>query len=291
MRHATPLTRSGSFIEALESRQLLTVTPFLAISPTPLLIGTVPVTAAPNQGVTLHEKAGVAFTASVGTFVTLAPGTNLHASISWGDGTASVGTLKPVGVVGLDQIRFEVDGTHTYKKVGSFGIKVTVTKPGPTPTSLVRLVTTFRSRAIVTAVAKNVLLDGQISGKYSLAPTAADIGAGYVFNGTGTAGDLGTVSAHAFVTIPGFNATGHATGTMTLTQTGPMANALLNSVTLALTGPPQAGFSPFPGTLSYTITGGTGAFAGATGAGTIVVTLNNDLTFNFAITSVSPTAT
>jgi hypothetical protein len=198
--------------------------------------------------------------------------------------------LKPVGVVGLDEIRFEVDGTHTYATPGSFAIRVTVIQPGPTPMSPVRLIAVLRDRALVTAAAKNVLLDGTINGKYSLAPTAVSIGAGYVFNGTGTAGDLGAVSAHAFVTIPAFIAPGHATGTMTLTQVGPMANALLNSVTLALTGPPQPASAGFPATLNFTITGGTGQFAGATGAGTIAVTLNSDMTFSFAITSVTPTA-
>src|SRR6185437_6122748 len=122
------------------------------------------VAVAPSQGLTLHEKAGVPFKANLGNFVTIAPATRLRASISWGDGTASVGTLKPIGVVGIDQVRFEVDGTHTYVMSGSFPIKVTVVQPGPTPTSLVRLVATLRDRAIVTAPAKNVSLDGTISG-------------------------------------------------------------------------------------------------------------------------------
>jgi len=75
------------------------------------------------------------------------------------------------------------------------------------------------------------------------------------------------LAAHAFVTIPFLATTAHATGTMTLTQTGPFANALLNSVTLALTGPDEPGGGPFPATLNFVITSGTGAFAGATGTG------------------------
>jgi len=300
MRHDSRPARSNSFVEVLESRRLLSVTPILVGLPTPLGGTSTPVTVAPVGGLILHEKAGVQFTASLGTFVTIAPATNLHAGISWGDGTSSQGTLKAVGIVGVDEIRFEVDGTHTYANRGAFRIRVTVTQPGPTPTSLVRLVAVLRDRALVTAPAKNVLLDGTISGKYLLAPTAAILGGGYVFNGTGTAGDLGAVTARGLVTLlgaitspvpvaaPALVTTEQAVGTLTLTQTGPSASAVLNSVTLALTGPAQPAAAGFPATLSFTITGGTGAFAGATGVGTIAATLNSDGTFTFVLTSLVP---
>jgi len=289
MRHSA---RFGSFVEVLESRQFLTVTPMLAGTVSPLLIGVAPVSAPLNQGVTLHEKAGVPFTASVGTFVTLAPATNLRAAISWGDGTSSQGTLKPIGPVGVDRVRFEVDGTHTYQKPGNFTIKVVVAQPGPTPSSPIRIITSFKSLAIVTGM--NVSLDGTITGKYSLAPTAAFLGAGYVFNGTGTAGDLGAVSAHGVVFIPpGINPSptavgSRAMGTLTLTQTGPSASPVLNSVTLSVSGPFQATSDGFPSTLKFTIISGTGAFAGATGAGSIAVTLGTDMTFSFTLTSLVP---
>lgn len=291
-RIATP-SASISSIEQLESRRLLSVSPVVH----PLLIGTLPVTSSPpvaaslGQGVTLNENVGVPFTASVGTFVTIAPATNLRARISWGDGSTSRGTLTPLGIVGIDQVKLEVDGTHTYRRPGTFDNKVTVFRIAPTSlaaTSPARVIAAFKSTAVVAG--KLTRLDGKITGTYTLAPTAADIGAGYVFTGTGTAGDLGAVSAHAFVTTPGFIATGHATGTLTLTQTGPFANALLNSVTLSLTGPAEPGFGPFPGTLSFKIVSGTGAFAGATGAGTVGVILNADRTFAFVLTSVLPTA-
>ena len=282
-------------IEQLEGRRLLSVSPLLAhlapsITPTPISVSM-------GQGVTLHEKAGVSFTASVGTFVTLAPGTNLHAYIRWGDGTASQGVVKADGVIGVDQIQFEVDGTHTYRRGGMFPILVTVYQSGP-PGSLapVRLITTIKSTAIVAA--KNVALDGTITGTYSLAPVAAIYGGGYVFNGTGTAGELGSVSAHGLVLLglpgspvptPSSTAVG-AFGTLTLTSTGPSASAVLNSVTLTLAAPVATGSttSSFPSTLHYAITGGTGMFAGATGTGTIAVTLNPDMTFSFVITSDVP---
>ena len=280
-------------IEPLEGRRLLSVSPLLAhvapsITPTPISVSM-------GQGVTLHENAGVSFTASVGTFVTLAPGTNLHAYIRWGDGTSSAGVVKADGVIGVDQIQFEVDGTHTYHRGGTFPILVTVYQSGP-PGSLapVRLITTIKSTAIVAA--RNVALDGTITGTYSLAPVAAIYGGGYVFNGTGTAGDLGAVSAHGLVLLGGpipipYPTTVGAFGTLTLTSTGPSASPVLNSVTLSLSAPvPVAAGSTatFPSTLHYAITGGTGMFAGATGTGTIAVTLNPDMTFSFVITSNVP---
>ena len=237
-----------------------------------------------SGGVTINEAPGVAFTTSVGTFITIAPGTNLHASINWGDGSSSTGTLKSDGVIGLDEIQFEVDGTHTYARVGTYPIVVVVTQSGPPGSATpIRLITTIDSTAIV-AASSSVNLNGTITGTFIPAPTAADIGAVYVFNGTGTTGDLGAVTAHATVTVPGFVATGHATGTLTLTRVTSSA-AGAGTVTLALTGPTQAGFGSVPSTLSYVITGGTGVDAGATGSGTIAVTLGPGTAFTFVITS------
>jgi hypothetical protein len=283
-------------IEPLEDRRLMSISPLIAGASPAISLGPSPISVPMGQGVTLHEQAGVSFTASVGTFVTLAPGTGLHAVIRWGDGSSSQGTLKSDGPVGIDQIKFEVDGTHTYRRPGTFPIFVVVYQQSGPPGSLtpIRLITTIKSTAIVTG--KNVALNGTITGKYSLAPVAAIFGGGYVFNGTGTAGDLGAVSAHGFVLLgpPGgpipipFPTTVGAFGTLTLTSTGPSASPVLNSVTLALSAPPPTAASTtatFPPTLHYVITAGTGMFVGATGTGTIAVTLNPDMTFSFVITS------
>jgi hypothetical protein len=57
-------------------------------------------------------------------------------------------------------------------------------------------------------------------------------------------------------------------------------------VTLKLTGPTEAGFGPFPTTLAYVITSGTGKFAGATGSGGIGVVLDpTDKGFTFSLVS------
>jgi hypothetical protein len=276
------LLSSPAMVETLEGRELLSTT-ILHPAASAALAAAV---ATPVGGVTLHEQAGVSFTASVGTFVVLAPAPKLQASINWGDKTTSAGTITPVGPVNIDEIEFQVTGTHVYTATGTFPITTTVIQPGPTPTSLVKLITTIRSTAIVSG--KVVSLSGAISGKYSLAPTAVTVGATYVFNGTGAVSPLGPVSGQGHATLPPLGATGNPTGTLTLTSIGATA-AASGSVTLALTAPTQSSSGPFPTILTYTIIGGTGIFAGATGAGTIDVVLGpgNAFTFKF----VSPVAT
>jgi len=267
-----------------------------ATGPTPtfvLLVGTIHSKAivSPSSstgGVTLYETAGVPFTASVGTFVTLAPGTNLQASISWGDGSSSVGTIKAIGVIGIDEIKFEVDGTHTYANAGTYKIQTVVIRPGPTPTSPDVLIATINSTAIV-AASTNLNLDGTITGTYSLAPTAATLGALYIFTGTGSAGAMGPVAADGRVSLPGpFTTFTQAYGTLTLTSAS-LSPLPGGSVTLSLTAPPSPlASSGFPPVLNYVITGGTGKFTGATGSGTIAVKLDDptvDNGFMFVITS------
>jgi len=236
----------------------------------------------------LDELKGVKFTADLGNFVILAPGTGLKATINWGDGTQSKGVLKSDGPVGIDEISYEVDGTHKYKNAGDYTIEVTVIQSGPGPTTPVRLIASFSDTAIVAR--GNTLLNGAISGTYSAAPTAVTVGAEYIFNGTGTAGDLGAVGAKGEVTLPGPAASGTATGTLTLTSISASA-VNSGSVTLKLTGATQSSVGTFPATLDYVITGGTGAFEGASGVGTIAVILGGpggSNSFTFDIHSLLP---
>ena len=229
-------------IEPLEGRRLLSVS----------VIGSGGISAV---GITLHEQAGVAFTADLGDFVTIAPGTKLQASVAWGDGTTSPGVITVVGAVGVDQIKFEVDASHTYALPGVFAIHATVFQSSPTPTSLARLVASFNDTAIVSP--STTLLDGEITGTYTLAPTSVAVGAEYIFNGTGTAGVMGAVTVHGDIILPGPGSTGVATGTLTLTHIGTSA-ADGGSVTLKLTALPVANPVAFPTAFSYVITDGTG---------------------------------
>ena len=276
--------RSTWCFEPLEDRQLLSTVAAVTAGISPVSgVG-------PTTGIVLHESRGVSFTASLGMFITPAPGTGLQANISWGDDSSSKGVIKPVAPVGIDQIEFEVDGTHAYTQVGTFPIHVVVYKPGPTPTSEVKLIATLNDTAIVTN--GNINLTGKITGHYTAAPTAADLGALYLFTGTGSVADMGPVAAKGSLNLPGFMSVGHAMGTLTLTtisatpgSTSPVAGG---SVTLKLTGPAEAGLGPIPSTLDYTVIGGTGKFAGATGSGSIAVTLGTGGSFTFLLTTIVP---
>jgi hypothetical protein len=107
----------------------------------------------------------------------------------------------------------------------------------------------------------HLALSGSIGGPSSSAVTNPDVGASFSLDGSGRVAPLGQVSSTGSLHLTGFIATGHATGTLTL------RNAK-GTVTLALTGPSQPGFSGPPSSLSYTVTGGTGLYAKATGRGT-----------------------
>lgn len=145
-----------------------------------------------------------------------------------------------------------------------------MTKTGPAGTSLLQLIITIQSTAVVTD--KTLLaLAGTLTGAYSVGKPMADLGGVYHFTGTGNAGTLGAVTIVGNISLPGFIATGHASGMLTLTNA-------LGSVTLQLSGPLEAGFGAFPATLVYLLKQGTGTYAGDVASGTISVTLVPDTT-------------
>jgi len=111
----------------------------------------------------------------------------------------------------------------------------------------------------------------------------ADAGATYQFTGTGITGNL-PVTITGSVTLPGLVASGSAAGKLTLkTSEG--------SVTFTVTGPAEKGFGPFPGTLKFVVSGGTGTYAGSTGSGMITVTLDtSSKTFAFTLEDVTAVA-
>ena len=112
---------------------------------------------------------------------------------------------------------------------------------------------------------------GSIAGTYTTSTPVADAGTTYSFAGSGVVKPLGTTTVSGNIALPGFVASGFATGTLTLT--GPNG-----TVTLSLKGPRQKGFGPLPSNLSFTISSGTGSYAGAKGSGHISLKLNTSAT-------------
>jgi hypothetical protein len=110
-----------------------------------------------------------------------------------------------------------------------------------------------------------VVLNGQLSGSYS-SSTFPDVGTTYDLSGQGQDQLLGPTSVTGRLHSLGFILHGVAGGTLTLSGSR-------GTVTLELTGPPQDGFAPLPNQFDYVITGGTGAFADATGQGTASLAL------------------
>jgi hypothetical protein len=105
-------------------------------------------------------------------------------------------------------------------------------------------------------------LAGTASGTYFSPRFFPDAGNSYQLTGTGTFGRLGSVAVKGAVNGVGFIQSGHATGTLTL------SNAK-GSVTLYLVGPEQPGFSRPPEQFSYQVASGTGAYAHLHASGTL----------------------
>jgi hypothetical protein len=111
-----------------------------------------------------------------------------------------------------------------------------------------------------------LVLAGSLQGRYSFGTTVPDAGDTYTLSGSGRVGPLGKVTFSAEFGTPGFIASGHTTGTLTLASPR-------GTITLGLLGPTQPGFSAPPTSFTYTIIGGTGAFAHAHGSGHLTLTL------------------
>jgi hypothetical protein len=116
-----------------------------------------------------------------------------------------------------------------------------------------------------------VALNGSTAGTYTSESPVPDIGATYSVRTSGKLARLGRASVSGSLNSTGFIAQGRAGGTLLVTVPG-------GTLTLALTGPTQPGFSPLPTKFSYVITEGTGRFhnrAGKpVGKGTVDVVLD-----------------
>ncbi|HEY2157031.1 MAG TPA: hypothetical protein VGH33_15490 [Isosphaeraceae bacterium] len=112
-------------------------------------------------------------------------------------------------------------------------------------------------------------LSGSVHGHYTESSVVPDAGKTVSFSGAGRVGGLGQVNFSGHFGTPGFIASGHATGTLVLSNGR-------GTVTLALEGPTQPGFSAPPSAFSYTIVKGTGAYARSHGSGVLTIGLVPD---------------
>jgi hypothetical protein len=103
-------------------------------------------------------------------------------------------------------------------------------------------------------------LKGQLSGFWATQPTLPDVGARQSLTGSGTVQPLGFTHAIGNLQMPGFVVTGRVHGTLTL-------SGAQGRIALDLVSDPMKGFGSAPTRWTYTITGGTAKFAGASGTG------------------------
>jgi hypothetical protein len=107
---------------------------------------------------------------------------------------------------------------------------------------------------------------GLLGGNYTSPLAIPDAGKAYTLTGTGFVAGLGKVSVSGSLSALGFTSSGHAGGTLTLSNPH-------GTLTFALTGPLQPGFSPLPTRFWSAITGGTGRYKNLRGTGTATLHL------------------
>ena len=115
--------------------------------------------------------------------------------------------------------------------------------------------------SILAAQAHPIKLEGSVHGTVSIRLLNPDVGGSFTITSHGTLKSLGTVSANGMAEGTGFIAQGRAEGSLTIRNSK-------GSFAVLLEGPIQPGFTGLPSNFQYTISGGTGAYKGATGIGT-----------------------
>jgi hypothetical protein len=116
-------------------------------------------------------------------------------------------------------------------------------------------------------------LAGTLHGQYTGGATGVDAGSHYTLFGAGSLGRLGWVHAAGDLQALGLVVSGHAGGTLTLSNGR-------GKVTLELEGPAQPGFAPLPEQFRFTVQQATGAYKGLRATGTITLQLRPALAPN-----------
>jgi hypothetical protein len=114
---------------------------------------------------------------------------------------------------------------------------------------------------------QEIHLTGTVKGTYHVHIINPDTGKDFIFSGSGKIAPLGHVELTGHIHSPGFIYNGHSNGLLVLSDPN-------GSVTLAVTGPAQNGFTPVPDTFNHKITSASGKFKGDTGRGFIVLELD-----------------
>jgi PKD repeat protein len=84
---------------------------------------------ASGQGHPISATAGQPFSGRVATAFYCDGCAPTAATIDWGDGTSSAGTLTDVGPPGASN--YDVTGAHTWAAAGTYDVKVTLSRPSP----------------------------------------------------------------------------------------------------------------------------------------------------------------
>ena len=126
-----------------------------------------------------------------------------------------------------------------------------------------------------TTQTQNLSLSGTVHGQYFAQSSNPDTGSTYSITAFGRISPLGRTAVTGSYQTPGFILNGTAHGSLTLT-------AAHGSLTLKLdqAGPIPQNSSGGSRLFQFTITGGTGAYAGAQGSGTVNVTLDSSNSLN-----------
>lgn len=108
-----------------------------------------------------------------------------------------------------------------------------------------------------------IILHGRINGRETRLFTNPDAGASYRWVGQGKVKPLGVVAGTGVSHGVGFIQEGTPAGTMTLSSS-------TGTITLTIKFDRTRGFAPLPSHAAYVITGGTGAYTGARGSGSLL---------------------
>jgi hypothetical protein len=148
---------SGDHTYEIVGHETVGVTVTDAGGSTLTLTNTATVAAAPvsAQGQSVQATQGTSFSGTVAVLNDSDPegsASELTATIDWGDGTSSTGTIV-IDPTGFEQ--FDVTGSHTYSAPGSYPIVVTASNDGGTPTVATSTASVGSSNTVPTQLVAN----------------------------------------------------------------------------------------------------------------------------------------